>query len=144
MSSIIVHVRLLSGDVLPVAVNAENGQVHFQTARLTLKNAVLKHVEKKENKYHVKFLHEDDEERCIAIRRDITNARFRRHFQRDATEEEYALWESSLMEMPFIARTVKDKLEESRVYHDGDMVTVLVEKAPHWLFGLEFGDSDAE
>jgi len=140
MSRITVHVRLLSGDVLPVTIKARNGQVKFNTARPTLENAVLEHVERKD--CHVKFVHEDDEERRVAIRRDSTNAGYRKRFQRDATEAEHALTESCQMDMSFIL-SIQEKLEKSRVYHDVDMVTVLVEEAPHWS-DLEDGDSDME
>jgi hypothetical protein len=140
MSRITVHVRLLSGDVLPVTMRARNGQVKFKTARPTLENAVLEHVERKD--CHVKFVHEDDEERRLAIRREVTNAGYRRRFQRDASEAEHALTESSQMDISFVL-SIQDKLEKSRVYHDGDMVTVLVEQAPHWS-DLEDSESDFE
>jgi hypothetical protein len=108
-ATITVYVRLLSGDILPVTLKARNGQVKFKTARPTLENAVLEHVEKGKMECHVKFVHEDDADLRVAIRRDVTNAGYRRRFQRDATDAEHALTESSQMDISFIL-SIQDKL----------------------------------
>lgn len=128
MSKIVVNVRLLSGDILPVSVRARGGVAKYVTVRPALEKAVLDHVEHKSSEYCVRFIHEDDEERRAAIKREHTNAMFRRNDKRDATEEEHVMWNSFTPTME-LAEALNKKLINSRTYHDGDSVTAWVEEA---------------
>ena len=136
--SITINVQLLSGEVLKFQSRARNGSVKYMTVAKRIHETVLLALSLDSAEHIVKLLHDDDEERMIAVNRQIIDNCNRKFGRPEAKEEDCSLdgWhEADKMRL-------QDTVDKARVYHDGDIVHAIV-KSNTWA-DLEDSDSDME
>lgn len=128
----------MSGEVLKFQTRARNGSVKYMTVANRIREAVLLALSLDSADHVVKLLHDDDEERMIAINRQIIDNCNRKFGRPEAKEEDCSLdgWhEADKMRL-------QDTVDKARVYRDGDVVHALVKEFNTRT--LEDSDSDSD
>jgi hypothetical protein len=113
-----IHINLLNGQILNFRAPGRN-RVMFPRVEKTMRDMVLEEMKLDHTQYKVKFIHEDDEEKLEALRKERAKLSLRTPSKSGISYET----------MNDYARdALQTALDQERTYEDGATVHALVEE----------------
>jgi len=119
--SITIHIKLLSGDVIHCPVRARGGKAKLTTVRDALCAKVFDEMKLDSSEWRVKLIHEDDDEKRDALRKQRWDSAIRQYRRPESPMPSY--WPADMSGQI----SLQSALDKQRTYQDGDVVHALVE-----------------
>jgi hypothetical protein len=131
-----ITIRLMSGEHLEYFARPYQGRARFRTHQPRMEEMVLKHLGLESYTWRVKLIHEDDQERLIALYKDYIQKQIEENQQPKRTwfysipsEEKQQEEIAELIDGRSNYRVV---MEEQRYYTEDTVVYAMVEKT-NWI-----------
>jgi len=128
-----ITIHLMSGETLEYSARLYQGRARFLTHQQRMQEMVLKHLDLTSFEWRVKLIHNDDEERMVAIYKDHIQQHIQENHQPRRTwfysipsEEEQGLEIQKILEE--YRNNYRIRMEEQRYYTEDTIIYAMVEK----------------